>query len=843
MPSIFEENIRAATNAANNPNSIVNNTSTVAGVTATATGAVKAGLPGIQVASQIPGITPNLNVPSVTNSVTGSTPQGKKEEKPPFPNVLSQYTSYNYSFTLSILSPEQLNSSSYKRGDFGPLILRSASGAPDKDIVSTVYGKYDFYMDNLKIDGVIGYDKHSGNTNATGITFTVFEPYSMGLFFQAVQAAALKASYKNYLDVPILLTIEFKGHIMNNEKQQMFVTIPDTKKFIPMKIRNIGMKVTGKGSTYDVEAYPWNEQSFSSQFNVAKSDITIRCDTGKYTIQNILQTGEQSLQKVLNDYFKERVAKKEIEVANEIAIIFPTDLNLAGGSTNKTPDEKVERSATTGPTQANTFDVTKNLGLVRGTGKNATLIQDSTNGGANSVNKIGQTSLGFNELSKGDTPYPKENAVYDSAKGTYVRGNITVDVKNSDFKFNQASSIVDMINQVILMSDYARKALSEAERSPQGQITWWKVESQLYMLPSAESNNTGQRSKLAVFRVVPYLVDSQYLLPVNTQRPGLEKLKQESLKEYNYIYTGKNTEILDWNIDFRTGFYTALSADGIKNTEQRDLNAAIAPGAQLSELDQLKRNAIGGSVAGVSPDTQATPQTIRNERTSSNTAKQGGGGVDREATIAARQFQDILTSAFDQMNLSLSILGDPYYMTSSGYGNYNAAPSPYQNLNSDKSMNYQNGQVVITVNFRTPIDINLETGMYNFGDTKPLIQFSGLYVLNKITHEFTRGKFKQTLDGFRIKGQDNPKAPVKEFALNAESTSDAVAFNNATYSSIRAALPNLNNVNIKQPNLSLPGIVNDGVNLVKGLAANNSNPTPGKTPSIPGIQNNGGFTI
>ena len=51
---------------------------------------------------------------------------------------------YNYSFTLSVLTREQINSSSYKRGDFGPLILRSASGAPDKDIVDTLYGKYDF---------------------------------------------------------------------------------------------------------------------------------------------------------------------------------------------------------------------------------------------------------------------------------------------------------------------------------------------------------------------------------------------------------------------------------------------------------------------------------------------------------------------------------------------------------------------------------------------------------------------------------------------------------------------------------------------------------------------------
>lgn len=839
--TIFDDNIRAATNAANNPNSIVNNTSRVTGITSSSSSTTS--LPGIQAVTQIPGAVLNRNLPNaptIPTKANGSQPQAEKKEKPPFPNVLNQYTSYNYSFTLSVLTREQINSSSYKRGDFGPLILRSASGAPDKDIVDTLYGKYDFFMDNLKINSIIGYDKHTGNTNASGISFTVFEPYSMGLFFQAVQSAAKKAGWRNYLDIPILLTIEFKGHIVNNEKQELFATIPDTKKFIPLKIRNMGMKVTGKGSTYEVDAYPWNEQAYSTQFNIAKSDISIRCDTGKYTVQNILQTGEQSLQKVLNDYFKERVEKKELEVANEIAIIFPTDLNLAGGAVKKTPDEKTERSATANPAENKSVDVTKNLGLVRGTGKNTTLVQDSSESNTNSVNKIGQATMGFSELAKGDTPYPKDNSVYDSAKGTYVRGNITIDVKNSDFKFNQAASVVDMINQVILMSSFAKSALSEAEKNPQGQITWWRVETQLYSLPAAESDKTGQTPKLAVFRVVPYLVDSQYLLPVNTKRPGLEKLKQESLKEYNYIYTGKNTEILDWNIDFKAGFYTALPADGFKNTERRDLNAATGASAELSDLDQLKRNAITTAMAGAPPDTQATPQTIRNENLGSTTSKIGSGGIDDERVVAARQFQDILNANVDQVNLSLTILGDPYYLNSSGYGNYISAPGPYQNMNADKSMNSQNGQVVITVNFRTPIDVNLETGMYNFGDTKPLLQFSGLYVLTKATHEFSRGKFKQTLSGFRIKGQDNPKAPEKEFVLNSESTSDSVATISQTNASIFSALPNLNNVNLNNVNLNVPGIVNDGINKAKGIASSRASTV---TSSLPGIQNNGGFTI
>jgi hypothetical protein len=794
--NIFEENLRAAKSLSENPNSIINNSSVVAGSNTTA-----------NLENQKRSIISN----SVNKPPPSTTPvvDSKPTEKPPYPNVLSQYTSYNYAFTLSVLSRDQINTSSYKRGDFGPLILRSASGAPDKDLVGTQYGQYEFYMDNLKIDSIIGLDKMSGNTNANKISFEVYEPYSMGLFFQTLQVAAKTSGYENYLDVPILLTIEFKGHIFDNDRQDTNVTIPNTKKYIPLKLRTAQMKVNGKGTSYSIDAYPWNEGAYSSQYNISKTDITIKCDKGNYTLQNLLQTGEQSLQAVLNNYFKERVKEDQTKVADEIAIIFPAE--LAAQKVNS-PDEKSDQSATKSSTiKSGDSSVFKALGVIRGTGSNNSLIQDTSNGAA-AVNKIGQSLLAFNELYKGDTPFPKDNVVYDEKTGIYKRGDITIDVKNSDFKFNQGSTVVDMINQVIMTSDYARNALTESQKNPQGQISWWKVETQLYMLQAAEGTTTGQIPKLAVFRVVPYLVDSQYIIPPNTKKPGINNLKRESLKEYNYIYTGKNTEILDWNIDFRAGFYLSLNADNTKNTAKSELAASTSPGANQNDLEAQKKSIISKSVAGASPSTQETPMSVKNDKIETRSSGQGGTSVPDEKTVAAKLFQDILLNGNDMIKLDLSILGDPYYIGDSGMGNYNAAPSPYQNLNSDGQMNYQNGQVVVTVNFRTPIDVNLETGFYNFGsDTKPVLQFSGLYLIQRVTHEFSRGKFKQNLNGFRIKGQDNPAAPEAEFVLNPETTTDAAAFNKQTNTNILAAITSGNNTNTKSPSVQTPGQSNQGV--------------------------------
>jgi hypothetical protein len=103
-------------------------------------------------------------------------------------------------------------------------------------------------------------DKTTGNTNATGITFNIIEPYSMGIFFESLQIAALEAKYINYLECPLLLRLEFKGHV---DAQRQNVTIPGTTKYFPLKIRNITMRVSGSGSVYTCEAIPWNEKDAS----------------------------------------------------------------------------------------------------------------------------------------------------------------------------------------------------------------------------------------------------------------------------------------------------------------------------------------------------------------------------------------------------------------------------------------------------------------------------------------------------------------------------------------------------------------------------------------------------
>lgn len=681
------------------------------------------------------------------------------------PNPLSFYSSYNYVFTLSVLDDFSLNfpDESYKKGILGPLILKSGSGNPN-DRIPTAYktstnpdGKFEFFIDNLRIDGAMGFDQSTGNTNTTGISFTLIEPYSMGLFFQALQIAAKNAGAENYLDLPVLLTIEFKGHIdFENQSKQ----IDKTTKHIPMKLLKFGMKVNGKGCTYDITAYPWNEGAFSSTHNELKTDISI---AGK-TVGEMLQTGTKSLQAKINDSKKESEERKDVAVSDQIIITFPKEIATAGMSASSSEDATSGNSATTDPnstvsSSAQGGDFFSKLGLSTST-TNKTQVQQEKD-----FNPVGASPMGFTLYNKADMPFAKEGDIYNPATGTYIRGKINIDPNLGEFKFAQGSDIVNAINQVILMSEYGKNALSTI--SEQGKVKWWRIESHMYNIPTdANIPYTGTKPKLIVYRVIPYNVESSKFLPPNSPRPGTTQAKDNVVKEYDYIYTGKNTEIIDFNIEFNAGFYTALNADSGANNGDTEVVEQLS-GAEESGEDTKNKTAQGRK-----PISGQVPTRALRDSSGSSTRHLGGGGLDDAASLAARQFHDALTQGADMINLQLTIFGDPYYLGDGGLGNYAATATDNENINADSSMDWQRGIILILINFRTPIDINHETGLYDFYNTVSVPQFSGLYQVLRVTSNFARGKFTQTLELARVLGQEvESGSDMPELLSSAEEVS------------------------------------------------------------------------
>jgi len=661
----------------------------------------------------------------------------------PAPNILHNYATYNYVLGLGVLSPNEVNfpDDTYLAGVTPKLILKDASADPNNR-VQTPYGKFEFFMTELTFEGFIGNSRKTGNTNATNIQFKIVEPYSMGLFMTSCQQAAFELGYNNFRDAPFLITIEFRG----NDQQGIPQKIPGTSRYLPIKIQNISMNVTGAGSTYSVSAFAWNDQSHSKSVSTLKSDMTV---TGK-TVQEMLQTGENSLQAALNKRAKQQEKDQGIKKADEYLIIFPNEIASAASSSGSQSED--DSSATQPPAGAANSDLFKKLGVVQSS-KNQTLIQNDSE-----CNAIGKAKMGYDLSRRGDAPMGKVTEVYDPKKEVMVRANQKIDPEVSDFKFPQNSDIATSINNVILNSEFAIKALdSSTPLSAEGMRDWWRIETQTYTISPTPDPVTGKAPLLHVYRVIPYKAHASRLAPPNVAAPGFDQLKKQAVKEYNYIYTGKNVDIIRFNIEIANGFQQMMTADGGTRNADVKIQEDNAVGAE--------ENGTVKQPTGEAPPApgEGLPSQVSYSKTKTTTDGKGGGGTETIGVRVAKLFHDAIINGKDMQNLELEIVGDPYFLYTSGMGNYTASSSNYSNLNSEGTVDYQTGEVDCIVNFRTPIDINQATGMYDFGNTVAVQQFSGLYKLTTVKNSFKGGQFTQVLNGFRRYGQENtnPADPSK----------------------------------------------------------------------------------
>lgn len=742
------------------------------------TGPVSSSTPSAVAASSVrPPAAKTNSAPPKLNGKTGvgnvvtlsNTPGAIGEEAPATKqvNVLEKFSSFNSIFTLSLLTKEQVNfpDTSYKKGELGNIVLRSGGGRPDnrvKTAYSSSYnkdGKFDFFIDNIKIEGIVSYNKKTQGSNSTSVAFEVFEPYSIGLFLQALKLASMEAGFPNYNQAPLLLTIEFVGYDSNGN----VVPSDDTlDRHLPIKLSNIEMKVNASGCTYQVEATPWNELALADQFARFTQDMVV---TGK-TVQEILQNGPNSLQLWLNGALADvrknekpqndegnpqgegkatKQTNKSKAVPNEIAIIFPEVLDSASAGQNSTETSDSKPVKADPKTISASQKVEGKLTLTR----NDNQLLEQKNG----VNEIGKSILPFTAASGGTGAQPKSDETK-SEDGRTLRKANYYDPALKEFRFPQGTSVIAAISEIMLMSKYCQDNVKTDVPGKPGMVKWFRVETQAFVLdPTEESKQTGETPKLLVYRVVPYYVHRHHFM-APTNQPDYSTLAKSAIKEYNYIYSGKNVDILNFDITINNAAFTTLYAD--RNNNAGDLYPSINKAA-----DSEGRTGVSVKTAPVGSDDQLGNPAIGAKY--KGDSSKIGGPPDDPKTLVARNFHQALmaNSEVDMVELKLEIMGDPYFIADSGMGNF-SDKAVNANLNKGGTINYQSGEVDVIVNFRTPVDYNPSTGYVDFGPTEIVQGFSGLYRVTELTNTFSKGKFTQELSLLRrpnqnVKAAETPK--------------------------------------------------------------------------------------
>lgn len=691
---------------------------------------------------------------------------------PPYRNELDQFASYNSIFTLGCLTNLELNfPPSYRT--MGPLIKIIKSGGTGGNKIPTIYetdGAREYFIENVNIQSTMAPNPGTRHSNAITITFDVIEPYSMGQFLHNLRVAATVAGHSNYVDAPFLLSVAFVGYDDDgNVKSPLF-----SQRHFPIRIIGAQMKVSNSGAVYHVEAAAYNDMASS--------------DTTQTTVQDISATGETvgeiltSVTQSINENLLRNQGSSQIPTADQYIISFPQSgiLDGLGGTIAASVSSATSRA---GKTLRDLYiqltgdragevpqgAVQQAQSEYRGVSTTRSAIGEMLRSQAENPalwNEIGKSNIVNSAEESGNFPFQKASFVEtEEGSGIFRRGSLTYNTNTRQYQFAAGARIESIIEEVIILSDYGRQFVTRPADAF-GRIPWFRIETQVYNASSFfNAVSQGADPKVYVYRVVPYEVDVS-----NTAGPRSSVLQTftrqaKAIKSYNYIYTGQNTDIIDFDLNFDFTFFTGVQGDRGQRNQDSILGSVAdwirgdqEPATSSGTYDDaILRQARINPPAGGPPIGTNEAARIR-QQPGTNRTVNGGGGREGALVSVARALNDmVINTSNDMIQIELTIHGDPYYLADAGMGNYVGIANPVNSaITVEGSMNPIDGEVHIVLNFRTPIDYSEEDGFvkYPLGGFLPIAMFSGVYAVILVNSEFKQGKFTQKLMLARKRNQD-----------------------------------------------------------------------------------------
>jgi hypothetical protein len=260
-------------------------------------------------------------------------------------------------------------------------------------------------------------------------------------------------------------------------------------------------------------------------------------------------------------------------------------------------------------------------------------------------------------------------------------------------------------------------------------------------------------------------------------KSGLADSRGYVTKQYNYVYTGQNTDIIDLKANFNLDYFTAVmayttnqSAAKVTPNTANDVQAQYALQSGYALTPSLLINTVLPQLKDVSVLSPSRVQAVVQNMNISSGLGQNAPAITGMDVLKSKQFKS------DMVTVKLEIVGDPTLLkqddwlycpspnTSTEYNNWNAM-SQYDFAVKYGHMRMDTAQVIVGLQINTPLDI--DTDYLNTGLMFPAMQrdnnqvtslFSGQYKIVVIKSSFTGGKFQQHLELARIMNQELPNA-------------------------------------------------------------------------------------
>jgi len=516
----------------------------------------------------------------------------------------------------------------------------------------------------------------------------------MSGFMEALNATALASGYVNYATASYLLKLNFAGYTDTDYTAKH--KIPSSTRFFAIYITEVQIEVTEKGTRYICVAVPHNEFSLTDSINKLR--------------QNVQASGTQ-----VDDILIDFIHNVQYQRAVENGSIY------AGGTSPGADSYYIKISD-------NLKSLSKSNLADPGDEKNVEMLDPQYS-----------TKSGYGQID--NTGAPQQTKATNNAK------NIVVN-------FSAQQNITDCIASVISESSWARNLMKRLYGTPKdiideaGFLDYFsiRVVSENKSATLAIDPISNRYYQTHIYLIEPYRIHYT-LIPgfqqdkFNYSTHNKDKLSKLIFRDYNYIYTGKNTDILDFKINFKNSYLAPLSpfAGGtdkksIKSIGNTDL---VGPGIDKTRINLSSRQK-GIAIPSSAPISNLNSQYDTQRKYHSVTANQPLG--DPYYLPAKTMYAAITSNPGDMVEVELVIIGDPLFVGTNGIGNLNF-DSTNGLIKEQGMIDQYNGLALIRIRFQNPEDID-ETGIMKFN---PHFQFSGIYMVRQIVSKFSNGIFTQVL--------------------------------------------------------------------------------------------------
>jgi len=689
----------------------------------------------------------------------------------PIPNVLHRYASYTYGLSLHLLTADEFNKIVDKGEYTATKVLIASAGRYNNtpgptQFTRSPYFKEDFYFDNFDLDTVIGLNAASRSTNAIRYNFTLIEPYGFTLIDRIINLCnSPEIASPNYLDQPYLLQIDFFGI---DDSGQITGAIPNTTKRIPIRLLKMDVKISARGAEYAVTGTPFNHGAFDLTYVSTPKIIEVEANTVASFFQSDETQGDttdntgqrESAQGGLWATSDGRIVGPDgqlvpvntlnqsllsIKTRRELGLFssFGTALNNHQKSLEN--DNKIEYADKyifnfVDPEIANSLFVTGNFS----TPKNAGMVIINSGSGLAKDNATKKGDLGLNTSS-----YSLDSRLFQINPGTYIDQVINYVIRNSEWASKYLIIPEDGADEKTI-----KAAIEENKNRP---FYWWKI------IPSIKLNQFDNIRKV-FSRTITYTIQKYEVrnlkVPFGPQgTAGQAENPRPPVKSYNYIYSGKNNDILDLDITFNTTYYTAL-------TTYRNAQAKLAQLATAGESEK-SRNTIKNNVGSTQDPNAIMPLIFKPQVSDTRTTTGSGAQTAEQVAMADLEASLLDMSQADMLHVKLKIIGDPslikqddlFWTPKLNSQVIENKENADDRLTPDGSIKMDNGEVYVNLTFRTPIDVDETTGLMQFTNENILgpmqtSLFSGLYRILKVKNQFRSGQFTQELELIRLPRQD-----------------------------------------------------------------------------------------